>query len=166
MEFIIDKNDNKPKIIDVNPRFYGPVQCAISAGVDLPFDLTRMAIEGDIEADFSYQAGIRCRHLLFDDIKHLFSVFRGGTSLKYDTRKIPVLLNFLNFRRRDAYFFISRSDPMPALKKILRFILFPADYIIGYIVSQRIDVYHTTFINIGISYKIVFYFYCLKSLLY
>jgi hypothetical protein len=62
------------------------------------------------------------RHLLFNDIKHLISVLRGGKSLKYDTRKIPVLLNFLKFRRDDAYFIISRSDPMPALKKILRFI--------------------------------------------
>jgi predicted ATP-grasp superfamily ATP-dependent carboligase len=122
MEFIVDRNDGKPKIIDANPRFYGPIQCAISAGVDLPFDIFRMAMEGDIETDFTYQEGIRCRHLLFDDIKYLISVFRGGKSLKYDTRKIPVLLDFLKFKRDDSYFVVSRSDPMPALKKILRFI--------------------------------------------
>jgi predicted ATP-grasp superfamily ATP-dependent carboligase len=29
-EFIVDDKDSKPKIIDVNPWFYGPLQCAIT----------------------------------------------------------------------------------------------------------------------------------------
>jgi predicted ATP-grasp superfamily ATP-dependent carboligase len=118
MEFIIDSNDGKPKIIDVNPRFYGPLQCAISAGVDLPYAVYNMAVNGDIEPDLSYKEGVTCRHLLFEDTKHLISILKGVKSPKYSYGRMATLLNYLNFFRDDSYFVISSSDPMPALKKI------------------------------------------------
>lgn len=118
MEFIIDSTDGKPKIIDVNPRFYGPLQCAITAGVDLPFDVYNMAINGDIEQDFSYREGVTCRHLLFEDTKHLLSILKGTKSPKYTLGRMATLLNYLNFFRDDSYFVLSASDPLPALKKI------------------------------------------------
>jgi predicted ATP-grasp superfamily ATP-dependent carboligase len=118
MEFIIDSKDGKPKIIDVNPRFYGPLQCAISAGVDLPFDVYNMTMNGDIEPDLSYREGVTCRHLLFEDTKHLFSILKGTKSPKYTLGKLATLFNYLNFFRDDSYFVLSASDPLPALKKI------------------------------------------------
>ena len=96
MEFILDNNDGEPRIIDVNPRFYGPLQCAISAGVDLPFDVYNIAINGDIEPDLSYKEGITCRHLLFEDTKHLFSILRGAKSLKHPFGRMATLFNYLN----------------------------------------------------------------------
>ena len=120
MEFIIDEEDGKPKIIDVNPRFYGPIQCAVSAGVDLPFAVFNMAMNGDIETDLSYKEGVICRHLLFDDTKHLLSVMRGDKSPKYNLGKIATLVNYLNFFHDDSYFILSFSDPLPALKKIFK----------------------------------------------
>ncbi len=122
MEFIVDSNDGKPKIIDVNPRFYGPLQCAISAGVDLPFAVYNMTINGDIEPDFSYKEGVTCRYLLFEDTKHLVSILRGVKSPKYNFGKMATLFNYLNFYRDDSYFVLSLTDPLPALKKIFRFI--------------------------------------------
>jgi predicted ATP-grasp superfamily ATP-dependent carboligase len=122
MEFIIDEKDGKPKIIDVNPRFYGPIQCAISAGADLPYAIFKMAIEGDIETDLSYKENITCRHLLFEDTKHMLSVLKGTKSPKYNYGKISTLLNYLNFFRDDSYFVLSLSDPLPALKKIFKHI--------------------------------------------
>lgn len=118
MEFIIDENDGKPKIIDVNPRFYGPLQCAISAGVDLPYAVFKMAVDGDIETDLSYREGVTCRNLLFEDTKHLISVLKGNKSTKYTLGKMATLANYLNFFRDDSYFVLSLSDPMPALRKI------------------------------------------------
>lgn len=119
MEFIIDAIDGNPKIIDVNPRFYGPLQCAISAGVDLPYDVFNMSINGDIDTDLSYKEGVTCRHLLFEDTKHMISVLRGAKSPKYSLGKMTTLINYLNFFRDDSYFILSTSDPLPALKKIL-----------------------------------------------
>jgi predicted ATP-grasp superfamily ATP-dependent carboligase len=118
MEFIIDEKDGEPKIIDVNPRVYGPIQCAISAGVDLPFALYNMAIKGDIETDLSYREGITCRHLLFEDTKHMVSILRGTRSPKYTYGKIATFFNYLNFFKDDSYFVLSLTDPGPALKKI------------------------------------------------
>jgi predicted ATP-grasp superfamily ATP-dependent carboligase len=119
MEFIVDSNDQRPKIIDVNPRFYGPLQCAISAGVDLPYAVYNMAVNGDIETDLSYKEGVKCRHLLFEDTKHLLSILKGVKSPKYTLGKIATLFNYLNFFGDDSYFVLSFSDPLPALKKIL-----------------------------------------------
>jgi predicted ATP-grasp superfamily ATP-dependent carboligase len=119
MEFILDDNDGKPKIIDVNPRFYGPIQCAIAAGVDLPFAVFNLAINGDINSDLSYKEGVTCRHLLFEDTKHMIGVLRGAKSPKYTIGKMATLLNYLNFIRDDSYFVLSLSDPLPALKKIM-----------------------------------------------
>ncbi len=124
MEFIIDKHDNKPKIIDVNPRFYGPVQCAISAGVDLPYDVYKIALDGDIETDLSYKTGITCRNLLFEDTKHMISILRGAKSPKYTLGKTATFLNYLKFHQDDSYFIFSKSDPMPAFRKIFHYHLF------------------------------------------
>lgn len=122
IEFIIDKNDGMPKIIDVNPRFYGPLQGAISAGADLPYAVYRMALDGDIETDLTYREGVRCRYLLFEDTKHLISILKGVKSPKYSAGRLRTLLNYLNFFRDDSYFILSLSDPLPALKKLLKFI--------------------------------------------
>jgi len=125
MEFIIDEQDGKPKIIDINPRFYGPLQGAISAGVDFPYALFKMAVEGDIEEDFSYRTGVKCRHLLFGDTRHLISVLKGAKSPKYKAGKVRTLLNYLKFGRDDSYFILSKSDPRPALKMISGFLKLP-----------------------------------------
>jgi len=120
MEFIVDSRDNKPKIIDVNPRFYGPLQCAISAGADFPYAVFKLAMTGDIEKNLTYRENIKCRHLLFDDTKHMISVLKGVKTPKYTFGKIATVLNYLNFIGDDSYFVLSLSDPRPALKKLIR----------------------------------------------
>lgn len=120
MEFIVDSRDNNPKIIDVNPRFYGPLQCAVSAGADFPYAVFNMALSGDIEKDLSYRENITCRHLIFDDTKHMISVLKGVKTPKYTIGKVATVLNYLNFFNDDSYFVLSLSDPFPALKKLFR----------------------------------------------
>lgn len=119
MEFIVDEKDGRPKIIDVNPRFYGPLQCAVAAGADLPFAFYNLAMQGDIETDLSYKTDVTCRHLLFEDTKHLMSVLKGTKSPKYTIGKMATVLNYLNFFRDDSYFVLSLSDPYPAFKKLI-----------------------------------------------
>jgi predicted ATP-grasp superfamily ATP-dependent carboligase len=121
MEFIVDEKDGNPKIIDVNPRFYGPLQCAISAGADFPFAVYNMAMHGDIETDLSFKEGVTCRNLLFADTNHLMSVLRGMKSPKYTLGKFATLSNYLNFFNNDSDFILSYSDPLPGLKKIFKF---------------------------------------------
>jgi predicted ATP-grasp superfamily ATP-dependent carboligase len=122
MEFIVDEKDGNPKIIDVNPRFYGPLQCAISAGADFPYAIYNMAINGDIETDLSYKEGVTCRNLLYADTNHMMSVLKGMKSPKYTLGKFATLCNYLNFFNDDSDFILSFADPLPALKKIFKFI--------------------------------------------
>lgn len=118
IEFIIDEKDNIPKIIDVNPRFYGPIQCAVSSGVDLPYDVYNMALNGDIETNLNYKTGITCRHLLFDDTRHMLSILKGTKSPRYKFGKIRTVFNYFNFFRDNSYFVLSLTDPKPALRKL------------------------------------------------
>lgn len=120
MEFIVDEKDNLPKIIDVNPRFYGPLQCAITAGVDLPLAYYEMLVRGGIDTVRDYQEGKTCRHLLFEDLKHLMSILKGVKSLKYKQSRMQALFNFINFARDDSYFILSRTDMGPAMKKVFK----------------------------------------------
>jgi predicted ATP-grasp superfamily ATP-dependent carboligase len=122
IEFIIDAKDGKPKIIDINPRFYGSVQCAVSSGVDFPLAVFNMEMNGDIEKDLSYKVGVVSRHLLFADTNHLLSVLKGAKSPRYNLGKMATLINYLNFFRDDSDLVISISDPRPAIKKIFRHI--------------------------------------------
>jgi len=116
VEFVIDSRDKKPKLMEINPRFWGALAAAIAAGVDFPYLLYRMAIDGDIKPSFNYKVGVKCRNLLFGDIRHLIDVMKS-TQSKYT--KLQTLLNFLKFHEDDAYYILSLDDPMPAIFKIM-----------------------------------------------
>ncbi len=52
-EFKRDGN-GEPKLIEVNPKFWGTTEASISAGMNFPHMLYRMAKEGDIEPNFTF----------------------------------------------------------------------------------------------------------------
>jgi predicted ATP-grasp superfamily ATP-dependent carboligase len=76
VEFKLDSRDDVPKLMEVNGRFWNSLPLAIAAGVDFPFLLYRLAVDGDIEPVESYEVGVRCRWLL-GDLRHLLSVVKG-----------------------------------------------------------------------------------------
>jgi predicted ATP-grasp superfamily ATP-dependent carboligase len=117
IEFIVDDKDQQPKITEINPRFYGCIAGAISAGVDFPYAMYRLAIDGRIGKNLDYKKGVKCRSLLFEDTKHLLSVLSGAKSPKYKIGKLQTLINYLKFYEDDAYFILSMKDPLPALIK-------------------------------------------------
>jgi predicted ATP-grasp superfamily ATP-dependent carboligase len=70
VEFKVDSRDGVPKLMEVNPKFWGSIALPIAAGVDFPYLLYQMATKGDIEPVTSYDIGVRCRWLLPGDILH------------------------------------------------------------------------------------------------
>ena len=62
--------------MEVNGRFWNSLPLAIAAGIDFPFLLYRLAIDGDIDPVETYRVGVRSRWLL-GDIRHLISVVKG-----------------------------------------------------------------------------------------
>jgi hypothetical protein len=76
VEFKVDSRDGVPKLMEVNGRFWNSLPLAIAAGMDFPFLLYRLAIDGDIAPMNSYKVGVRSRWLL-GDLRHLISVVQG-----------------------------------------------------------------------------------------
>jgi predicted ATP-grasp superfamily ATP-dependent carboligase len=59
VEFKKDVRDNQFKLMEINPRFWGSLDLSIASGVDFPYLLYKMAVEGDIKPTFSYRTGLR-----------------------------------------------------------------------------------------------------------
>jgi predicted ATP-grasp superfamily ATP-dependent carboligase len=68
VEYRIDKNSGKPRLMEINPRFWGSLETAVFSGIDFPYLLYQLVTTGDCEDSFQYTAGIQVRWLLFGDI--------------------------------------------------------------------------------------------------
>ena len=107
VEFKIDPRDNKPKLMEVNPRWWGSLQLSILSGVDFPYLLYKLITEGDIEPVLNYRVGVRCRWMLPGDILWFFSA----------PGKLRNLPKFLKFEHNDDI--ISWKDLGPTLGFLL-----------------------------------------------
>jgi len=101
VEFKTDPRDNQPKLMEVNPRWWGSLQLSILSGVDFPYLLYKMVTEGDIEPVLDYKIGVKCRWLLPGDILWWLSA----------DHKIRNLPKFLKCERNNDI--ISCRDPWP-----------------------------------------------------
>lgn len=115
VEFKIDKRDGKPKLLEVNPRFWGALHLAIESGVDFPFLLYNMAMDGDIEPVSDYHAGIRCRWLIPGDILHFIN----------NPDRLKIIPDFVSFKIKDDI--LSLRDPFPTVGRILSGLTFLYD---------------------------------------
>ncbi len=112
MDFILDERDNQPKIVDVNPRFFGCMQIAIAAGADYPHQFYRMIKAGDIEEDLRYQVGLRGRSMLIGDLRHLRGTLFGKSSFQ---KKLNTLVEYCKIWDYQTDLVVSRDDVGPAL---------------------------------------------------
>jgi predicted ATP-grasp superfamily ATP-dependent carboligase len=73
VEFKVDPRDGQAKLLEVNPRFWGSLHHAILCGVDFPWLLCRLAVEGDVEPQGAYRVGVRSRSLLHGEAMHFLA---------------------------------------------------------------------------------------------
>jgi len=106
VEFKVDPRDNTPKLMEVNPRFWGSLPLAILAGVDFPYLLYQVALEGDVEPVLKYQSEVKCRWLLPGDLLNFLSNLKRG---KLETGF------FSSFGNGTGYDILSSRDAMPVL---------------------------------------------------
>ncbi|KYK21972.1 hypothetical protein AYK24_02925 [Thermoplasmatales archaeon SG8-52-4] len=66
IEFRIDKRDGIPKLMEINPRFWGSLQLSIFSGVDFPYLLYNLIINKDIPSSLYFKDGVQCRWLVGD----------------------------------------------------------------------------------------------------
>jgi predicted ATP-grasp superfamily ATP-dependent carboligase len=126
VEFKVDPRTDRPVLMEINPRFWGSLNLAIMSGVDFPYLLYRMAIEGDIEPIMKYRLNVKGRWLLWGDVNHLLSVLKGHpNTLGFKTPgRVDTFFQFMKFYEKDLYYdIISSEDPKPAIFKILSTII-------------------------------------------
>jgi predicted ATP-grasp superfamily ATP-dependent carboligase len=117
-EFKVDPRDGIPKLMEVNPRFWGSLHLAIISGVDFPYLILKMARGDQFDPVLSYTMGKRCRWLLFGDILHFLS----------NPHRFHLDPSFFHFFDPDtSYDIISQEDPLPILGAMATFSTFLYD---------------------------------------
>jgi len=71
MDFIIDDRDGQPKLLEINPRFWGTTGLTIKAGYNYPYYLILDAYGVKIDYPSDYEKGLYCRW----PVQELFTVF-------------------------------------------------------------------------------------------
>ena len=110
VEFKLDERTKEPVLMEINPRFWGSLNQAICAGVDFPYLLYTMAMEGDVKPVFTYKIGVKTRWMI-GDLRALVDYIRTE-------KRTEVLKDF--FRLNGQYYDdIDLSDPLPIIVEIM-----------------------------------------------
>ncbi|MBN2255243.1 MAG: ATP-grasp domain-containing protein [Deltaproteobacteria bacterium] len=110
VEFKIDHRDGTPRLMEINPRFWGSLHLSIIAGVNFPCLLYRLSKGETFDPVERYTLGVRCRWMLPGDILHFI----------YNRRRASLIPDFFNFTDRNtSYDILSLSDPMPVLGRLM-----------------------------------------------
>ena len=80
-DFIIDKNTNIPYMIDINPRFWGSLVQGIASGIDFPYLMYKMALEGDVKPIHGFKTGVVTRWI-GGDIRTFYGYIRSSKNKK------------------------------------------------------------------------------------
>lgn len=116
-EFKLDPRDNIPKLMEINPRFFGYMNLAIWAGIDLPYILYKIGKNEKI-----CKKNI-CKKMAFSRLTHdLYVGFKELTekNLNFTQRK-KIIDDFLNSyqNKKMVFDYLSLNDPLPFLSSIL-----------------------------------------------
>ena len=110
VEFKVDPRDGRPKLMEINPRFWGSLALAIHAGVNFPYLLYRMALKDNFKPVTTYRLGVKCRWLLPGDLLHFI----------FNPKRSQLMNQFFRFRAENMYYdILSLKDPMPSIMKVL-----------------------------------------------
>jgi predicted ATP-grasp superfamily ATP-dependent carboligase len=110
VEFKMDEF-GEPKIMEINPRFWGSMPLAIASGVDFPYLLYKLAVDGNIKEVNSYKVGVKTRFVLSDTLACSELLLRRPN-------KISTLQDFIYpfFDRNVVEGLFVLDDPKPAFQ--------------------------------------------------
>lgn len=103
VEFMIDPRDGKPKLLEINPRFWSSLHLSIRCGVNFPRLMFEDALGGQVFLPGMYRTGIIGRALLPGDILHYLS----------NPKRHKMKPSFWDFSLPDDT--ISIKDPFPVI---------------------------------------------------
>ncbi|WP_394740083.1 carboxylate--amine ligase [Natronococcus roseus] len=117
VEFIVDQ-EGTPRLLEVNPRFWMPVQLAISAGVDFPAKLAALARGEAVEPTTTYETGVTYRWVLPYEVLHTIDARRPASGLREVVSTIG---------DGTCYGALSLTDPGPVLGTVAQSLAFLTD---------------------------------------
>lgn len=103
VEFKMDERTKKPYLLEVNPRVWGSINLAVSAGVDFPYLLYKMVMEGDIKPVTTYKLNVKAKYLM-NDLRAIASLIIQG---KFKQVRNEMIVDSIDE--------IARDDILPAL---------------------------------------------------
>jgi predicted ATP-grasp superfamily ATP-dependent carboligase len=126
VEFKLDPKDHQPKLMEINPRFWGSLQLSIHSGVNFPYLLYKMIMEGDVEPVWEYRVGAKNRWLL-GDVDHLLArLLKSDKKLNLPPQFLSRWKSwwqFLRFSERDLKYEVFNSDdPKPGFFELREYL--------------------------------------------
>ena len=119
LELKVDARDGTPRIMEMNPRFWGSLALAVASGVDFPWLLYQAALGVHPMSPPAYALGVRSRWEL-GDLDHLMIRLagRGEADLPPGSpSRLGAVVRFLNpFAGRPEVFAL--ADPEPFAREI------------------------------------------------
>jgi len=116
VEFRLDSRDNTPKLMEINPRFWGSLCVAIKAGVDFPYLLYQITMDGDTKGTSSYKVGVKGRYLE-QDLLYLVSLLKESPAKSsLWSRNFQLFASWLKFYEPGLFYDLFEvEDPVPFL---------------------------------------------------
>lgn len=106
-DFLVEQHTGIPYLIDLNPRFWGSLIQGIASGVDFPFLVYKMAVDGDVEPSNGFKTGVKTRWI-WGDIRTLPETFKASED------KLKFIREFMSdFNKNVLYDDFSLDDPLP-----------------------------------------------------
>jgi predicted ATP-grasp superfamily ATP-dependent carboligase len=104
VEFKIDGRNGQPKLMEINPRFWGSTQLGISAGIDWPWMLYQAVVHGDCETVMDYRTDKLVRWLIPGELMYFLTC-------KDKKRLWPDFYKF--FDKNTDYYVFDKKDLLP-----------------------------------------------------
>lgn len=93
IEFKTDPRDRVPKLMEINPRFWGSMELAAVSGINFPYLLFLLS-QGEPISQPAYRTGVRCRWLIPGDIAHFIA----------NPKRFKIKPSFFSFFDKDTYY--------------------------------------------------------------
>lgn len=118
-QFIREENTGEFRLMEINPRFWLSLPCAVRAGADFPYYYWRLAGGESVRIDTEYEVGVGT-HLLRGEGTHLHSILREDYAFVERPSFLVTLWEVVrSIYEQPNFDLLSLSDPGPFARDAL-----------------------------------------------